>query len=540
MRTYHGKSVFGGIAIGKIKVWQKDPPPVAKHQVSQPARELERFLQAKKTASDQLNELYTHACTAVGGEHAAIFEIHQMMLEDADYLESITGIIMKQEFNAEYAVETVCSQFEDMFNSMDDSYMQARAADVRDISKRLIRILSGCSEDTITGQTPIILAAEDLSPSETMRLDKSGIIAILTTKGSVNSHTAILARTMNIPAVVGIPIPLDSTIDGQEAVVDGFSGTAYVKPDSHMCSEAEKRLKEENERKQTLELLKGKPTITKTGRQISLYANVGCLDDLEFAIQNDAEGIGLFRSEFIYLGRNSFPTEDEQYAIYKKAAEIMKTKPIIIRTLDIGADKQTDYFGLEKEENPALGMRAIRICLTRTEVFKTQLRALFRAAVHGNISIMFPMITSVAEMKKIKEITAEAADELRQNDIPFWIPNQGIMIETPAAVMISDLLAKEADFFSIGTNDLIQYTLAADRQNLQLEPFIEPNSEAVMRMIKKTIENGHNAGIWVGICGEMGADTDLTESFLRMGIDELSVPPASVLNVRKAVREISI
>lgn len=537
MLTYQGKSVFGGIAIGRIKVYRKDAQTVKRVRVEDPRQEAARFLQAKETAAGQLQALYEKACKEVGEDNAAIFEIHQMMLDDADYLESVDNYIQNQGLNAEYAVAATGENFAQMFASMDDAYMQARAADVKDISERILRVLSGRQETAADGGLPMILAAEDLAPSETVQLDKSKVLAFVTVKGSANSHTAILARTMNIPAIIGIKLPLDSTIDGKLAVVDGFSGAVYVEPEPELLGRMQARLDRENEKKALLQTLRGKENVTLDGKRINVYANIGNSKDLALVLQNDAGGIGLFRSEFIYLERDAFPTEEEQFSIYRSVAETMAGKKVIIRTLDIGADKQADYFGLEHEENPAMGLRAIRICLTRPEIFKTQLRALFRAAVFGNLSVMYPMITSMAEMRRIKAIAAEVAGELEAEGIPFAVPEQGIMIETPAAVMISDRLAREAAFFSIGTNDLSQYTMAIDRQNALLDEFFEPHSEAVLRMIRMTVENGHQAGIWVGICGELGADLDLTADFLKMGVDELSVSPGRVLPLRKVIRE---
>lgn len=537
MLTYQGKSVFGGIAIGRIKVYRKDAQTVKRVRVEDPRQEAARFLQAKETAAGQLQALYEKACKEVGEDNAAIFEIHQMMLDDADYLESVDNYIQNQGLNAEYAVAATGENFAQMFASMDDAYMQARAADVKDISERILRVLSGRQETAADGGLPMILAAEDLAPSETVQLDKSKVLAFVTVKGSANSHTAILARTMNIPAIIGIKLPLDSTIDGKLAVVDGFSGAVYVEPEPELLGRMQARLDRENEKKALLQTFRGKENVTLDGKRINVYANIGNSKDLALVLQNDAGGIGLFRSEFIYLERDAFPTEEEQFSIYRSVAETMAGKKVIIRTLDIGADKQADYFGLEHEENPAMGLRAIRICLTRPEIFKTQLRALFRAAVFGNLSVMYPMITSMAEMRRIKAIAAEVAGELEAEGIPFAVPEQGIMIETPAAVMISDQLAREAAFFSIGTNDLSQYTMAIDRQNALLDEFFEPHSEAVLRMIRMTVENGHKAGIWVGICGELGADLDLTADFLKIGVDELSVSPGRVLPLRKVIRE---
>ncbi|MBE5039095.1 phosphoenolpyruvate--protein phosphotransferase [Ructibacterium gallinarum] len=537
MLTYQGKSVFGGIAIGKIRVYRKNAQTVKRVRVEDPQREMERFLAAKETAAAQLKSLYDKACREVGEDNAAIFEIHQMMLDDADYLESIENIIKNQSLGAEYAVAATGENFAQMFASMDDAYMQARAADVKDISERLLRILSGREEEQDGGGEPMILAAEDLAPSETVQLDKSKVLAFVTVKGSANSHTAILARTMNIPAIIGADLPLTDESDGKTAVVDGFSGKIYVDPEPELLKEMQARLAQEKEKKRLLQTLKGKENVTLDGKRIQVYANIGNSRDLALVLSNDAGGIGLFRSEFLYLERDTFPTEEEQFVIYKQVAETMAGKKVIIRTLDIGADKQADYFGLAHEENPAMGLRAIRLCLTRPEIFKTQLRALFRAAAFGNLSVMYPMITSVAEMRKIQAVVQQVTEELTADGVPFMVPEQGIMIETPAAVMISDLLAKEAAFFSIGTNDLSQYTMAIDRQNPSLDDFFEPHSEAVLRMIQMTVENGHKEGIWVGICGELGADLDLTQTFLKMGVDELSVSPGRVLPLRQVIRQ---
>lgn len=539
MFTYQGKSVFNGIAMGKIKVLKKETGQVKRIHIEDFNTELKRFLNARDIAKNTLSEIYDKAKNEVGEANAAIFEIHRMMLDDADYIESVENIIKNQKLNAEYAVAITGENFSKMFSSMNDSYMQARAADVSDISERLLLILSGKPKQHIISDEPVILVADDLAPSETVQLDKSGILAFVTVAGSMNSHTAILARTMNIPALVQTSLPLNDKIDGKFAIVDGFSGTIYVEPDDELLKKMQDRQEKEAQKKILLKSLKGKKNITLDGKEIELFANIGNIRDLALVSENDGGGIGLFRSEFIYMERTDFPSEEEQFSIYKTVAETMAEKKVIIRTLDIGADKQADYFGLEKEENPAMGLRAIRICLTRPDIFKTQLRALFRAAVYGNLSVMYPMITSVSEIRRIKAIAHEVGKELSEEGIPFQFPQQGIMIETPAAVMISDLLAREADFFSIGTNDLTQYTLALDRQNPSLDEFWEPRSEAVMRMIKTTVDNGHKEGIWVGICGELGADISLTEEFLKMGIDELSVAPGRILSVRKAIRDSS-
>ena len=540
MLTYRGKSVYRGIAIGKIRLYRKRPQAVKRTHVADCEKEVARFENARETAAQQLRALHEKARGEVGSDHAAIFEIHQMMLSDEDYLESIVHMIRGQSVNAEYAVAVTCKNFSNVFSDMEDAYMQARAADVRDISERILQILTGSAEQTDAGDEPVILVAEDLVPSETVQLDKSKVLAFVTVKGSSNSHTAILARTMNIPAVIRAGIPLDASIDGKMAVVDGDKGNIYIDPDAALLEEMQRRKAHEDEQRQLLLTLKGKKNVTRDGTEIKLYANIGNSKDLALVLQNDAGGIGLFRSEFIYLERQDFPTEEEQFQIYRSVAETMAGKKVIVRTLDIGADKQADYFGLEPEENPAMGMRAIRICLTRPEIFKTQLRALFRAAVYGSLSVMYPMITAVAEMQKIKAVTDAVCQELDRDHIPYRIPEQGIMIETPAAVMVSDRLAEMVDFFSIGTNDLSQYTMAIDRQNPDLDGFFDPHSEAVLRMIAMTAENAHRAGIWVGICGELGADTSLTETFLKMGIDELSVSPGRVLAVRQAIRAVDL
>ncbi len=540
MLTYRGKSVYRGIAIGKIRLYRKRPQTVKRTHVADCEKEVARFESAREAAAQQLRALFEKARGEVGSDHAAIFEIHQMMLSDEDYLESIVHMIRGQNVNAEYAVAVTCKNFSNVFSDMEDAYMQARAADVRDISERILQILTGSDEQTDTGDEPVILVAEDLVPSETVQLDKSKVLAFVTVKGSANSHTAILARTMNIPAVIRAGIPLDAAIDGKMAVVDGDRGNIYIDPDAALLEEMQRRKAHENEQRQLLLTLKGKKNVTRDGTEIKLYANIGNSKDLALVLQNDAGGIGLFRSEFIYLERQDFPTEEEQFQIYRSVAETMAGKKVIVRTLDIGADKQADYFGLEPEENPAMGMRAIRICLTRPEIFKTQLRALFRAAVYGSLSVMYPMITSVAEMQKIKAVTDAVCQELDKDHVPYRVPEQGIMVETPAAVMVSDRLAAMVDFFSIGTNDLSQYTMAIDRQNPDLDGFFDSHSEAVLRMIAMTVENAHRAGIWVGICGELGADTTLTETFLKMGIDELSVSPGRVLAVRQAIRAVDL
>lgn len=537
MEIFKGKSVYGGIAVGTLQVISNDGSTIKRIRVSDPVKELERYEQAKQTAGAQLDKLYDKAVKEVGEQNAAIFEIHRMMLDDEDYNDSVTNIINTQSVNAEYAVSVTGDNFSNMFASMDDEYMKARSADVKDISERLIRALCGVGETLSDSEEARIILADDLAPSQTVQLDKDKVLSFVTVHGSSNSHTAILAKTMNIPSMIGCKITLDSSLNGRMAVVDGYEGVLYLDPDEQTLDRMKQRRQEDKEKQELLYSLKGKENITLDGRKIKLYANIGNIKDLAAVFMNDAEGIGLFRSEFIYLERNDFPTEEEQFLIYKKVAETMAGKKVIIRTLDIGADKQADYFDLGKEANPAMGCRAIRICLKRPDMFKTQLRAIFRAAVFGNISVMYPMITSLDELERIHSIVAEAEAELTSQGLEFARPEQGIMIETPAAVMISDLLAKEVDFFSIGTNDLTQYTLAADRQNASVEEFYDPHHPAVLRMIQMVIENAHKNGIWAGICGELGADTTLTKEFLRMGIDELSVTPSAVLKVRRAIRE---
>lgn len=537
MLIYQGKSVYGGIAIGKIKIWKKADSIIKCYHVNDTDRELSRFLEAKSKAINQLSVLRQQAIEKVGSESAAIFEIHAMMLDDADFSDSIENMIRNQRYNAEYAVSLCCESFVAMFSSMDDSYMKERAADVKDISERLINILSGVSFKSDEEESNLIMVAEDFSPSETLQLDKSKILAFVTAKGSLNSHTAILARMMNIPAIIGVDLCSNGLSDGKIAIVDGYSGTVYVDPDESFLAKMQQKADEDVAKHKLLKFYKGKETVTIDGKKINLYANIGNIKDIANVIENDAEGIGLFRSEFIFLEKNTFPSEEEQFAIYKNAVETMAGKKVIIRTLDIGADKKVDYFGLKHEENPAMGLRAIRLCLKQKHIFKTQLRALMRASVYGNLSIMYPMITSVNEIKQIKNIINETAEELKTSNISYSIPEQGIMIETPASVMISDLLAKEVSFFSIGTNDLSQYTLAIDRQNEDVDDFFNPHHEAVMRMIELTVKNGHKAGIWVGICGELASDITLTKRFLAMGIDELSVSPAAIFPIRKTVRE---
>ena len=540
MQTYHGKSVFGGVAIGKICVYQKGEQTVKRTHIADTEQEKKRFDTAVQTAIEQLGELYEKAVKEVGEDNAAIFEIHQMMLEDEDYLDAARHIIETQHVNAEYAVAVTGDNFAQMFAAMDDEYMRGRAADVKDISERLVRVLSGNAGTGIHTEEPVIIVADDLAPSETVQLEKDKVLAFVTVHGSVNSHTAILARTMSIPALIGTKLPLDETIDGKLAAVDGTRGVLFVEPDEETLAAMDKRRQEEQEKKELLQQLKGRETVTLDGKKIRLYANIGNSKDLASVLQNDAAGIGLFRSEFLYLEKEDFPTEEEQFQVYKKVVETMAGKPVIIRTLDIGADKQCDYFHLRKEENPAMGCRAIRICLTRPEIFKTQLRALFRASAYGNLAIMYPMITSVWEVEAIRKIVEEVKAELTAQNVTFGDPKQGIMIETPAAVMVSRELAKQVDFFSIGTNDLTQYTLAVDRQNTELDAFFDPHHPAVLAMIHMVVENAHAEGIWAGICGELGADTSLTREFLSMGVDELSVSPGQILPIRKIIVESSV
>lgn len=540
MQIYKGKSVFGGIAIGKISVYKKDEQLVKRVKIEDADAEMERYTDARNIAAAQLQKLYDKALKEVGEANAAIFEVHQMMLEDEDYNESVENIIHSQMVNAEYAVASTADNFAQMFEAMDDDYMRGRAADVRDISERVITVLAGGAGSGLDADEPVIIAADDLAPSETVQLDKDKVLSFVTAHGSENSHTAILARTMGIPALIGTGIDLDETVDGKLGIVDGTNGVVYVDPDAELLEEMKKKQQEEQEKKRLLQTLKGKENITLDGQKVMLYANVGNIKDLGIALQNDAGGIGLFRSEFIYLGQDHYPTEEEQFQIYKTVAETMAGRRVIIRTLDIGADKQCDYFELDKEDNPAMGLRAIRICLTRPEIFKTQLRALFRASVYGNINIMYPMIISVDEVRQIKAIVEEVKAELAEQGIEYGNPAQGIMIETPASVMMSRELAEEVDFFSIGTNDLTQYTLAIDRQNSKLDKFFDSHHPAVLRMIQMTVENAHKAGIWCGICGELGADQALTKDFLAMGVDELSVSPGSIIPLRKIILETDV
>lgn len=537
MREYSGKSVYGGIAIGPIKVIKKDNSQVKRIHITDTESEVNRFVQAKQNSKEQLEKLYEKAVLEVGEANAAIFDIHNMMLDDLDYIESIENVIRTQSVNAEYAVALTGDNFSEMFSAMDDDYMKARASDVKDISERIIRNLAKIEDINSSFDESVIIVADDLAPSETVQLDKEKVLSFVTVHGSSNSHTAILAKTMNIPSVINCPVEIDSDIDGAFGIVDGYNGKLYIEPDESIISAMKKRQQEDVEKQKLLFTLKGKSNTTLDGKEIKLYGNIGNLKDLASVFINDGDGIGLFRSEFIYLERNDFPSEEEQFQIYKVAAETLAGKKLIIRTLDIGADKQAGYFNLESEENPAIGYRAIRICLKQPDIFKTQLRAIYRASAFGNISIMYPMIISVDEVKRIKEITEEVKNELKAGGVTFNDVEQGIMIETPAAALISDELAKEVDFFSIGTNDLTQYTLAIDRQNSKIDDFFNPHHPAVLRMIKMVIDNAHKNNIWVGICGELGADTDLTPVFLKMGIDELSVSPSAILKVRKKIRE---
>lgn len=535
MVKIEGKSVFGGVAIGPIGILKKKDKKVIRSHVEQTEEEIKRYDNASKEAENQLQKLYDKALDEVGEANADIFHVHQLMLSDMDYVESITNMIRMQNVNAEYAIAMTSDNFSTLFEMMDDDYMRARAADVKDVSNRLIQILNGQGDDPLQGDDPVILAADDLAPSETVQLDKSKILAFVTRYGSANSHTAILARTMNIPAIVGADFPEDC--EGKTAVVDGAGGCLYIEPEPELLHQMEEKQQAEQEKRKLLQKLKGKEDITLGGKEINLYANVGNISDVMTALENDASGIGLFRSEFLYLEKDHYPTEEEQFHVYKTVAETMAGKKVIIRTLDIGADKQIDYFDMEPEENPAMGYRAIRICLDREDVFKTQLRAIYRASAYGNIGIMYPMIISVDEVKRIKEISSSVRRELSETGISFGDVEEGIMIETPAAAIISDLLAREVDFFSIGTNDLSQYTLAIDRQNPKLDPFFDPHHPAVLRLLQIVADNAHKAGIWVGICGELGADLTLTEDFVRMGMDELSVSPALILPVRQKIRE---
>ena len=540
MQSYQGKSVYKGIAMGPVVVLKKNDYQVKRTRIEDPETEIKRVDEALEKSKEQLQKLYDKAVQEVGEASAAIFEVHQMMLEDDDYLEAIQNTIRTEQINAEYAVAATGDNFAEMFASMDDDYMKARSADIKDISERLVRNLSGQDDADLSSIEPSIIVADDLSPSETVQMDKDKILAFVTVHGSTNSHTAILARMMNIPALIGVDMNLGEIHTGMEAVVDGFQGTVIFEPDETVKAQTTEKMAEEAEKLRLLQELKGKENVTLDGHKINIYANIGSVGDIGYVMENDAGGIGLFRSEFLYLGRNDFPTEEEQFQAYKQAVQMMAGKKVIIRTLDIGADKQVDYFNLGNEDNPAMGYRAIRICLKQPEIFKTQLRALLRAAVYGNLSIMYPMITSTEEVKKIYEIVAEVEEELKAQEIQYKIPEQGIMIETPAAAIISDRLAEMVDFFSIGTNDLTQYTLAIDRQNEKLDEFYNPHHEALLRMIQMVVDNAHKCGKWAGICGELGADTTLTEEFVRMGLDELSVAPSMVLKLRKIVREMKV
>ena len=537
MECLKGKSVYKGVAFGKISVLKKDDYVVKRVKIEDTQAELQRVEEAVEASKQQLQKLYEKALKEVGEASAAIFEVHQMMLEDEDYKESIENIISTQQVNAEYAVASTGDNFSQMFASMDDDYMRARAADIKDISNRLVKNLSGQSADVMDLDEPVIVVADDLSPSETVQMDKEKILAFVTVHGSANSHTAILARMMNIPALIGVDMDLEALHTGTEAAVDGFHGEFFVNPSEEVKERIQRKIEEEKEKQELLQQLKGKENVTKGGRHINLYANIGSVADMGYVLENDAGGIGLFRSEFLYIGRNELPDEEEQFQAYKQAVQNMAGKKVIIRTLDIGADKQADYLNIEKEENPALGYRAIRICLAQPEIFKTQLRALFRASAYGNLSIMYPMITSTEEVAQIQAIVQEVKEELKADGIPYNDVEEGVMIETPAAVMISDELAKMVDFFSIGTNDLTQYTLAIDRQNEKLDRFYNPHHKAILKMIQMVVDSAHQEGKWAGICGELGADPELTETFVRMGVDELSVAPSMILKLRKIIRE---
>ncbi len=537
MECLKGKSVYKGVAFGKISVLKKDDYVVKRVKIEDTQAELQRVEEAVEASKQQLQKLYEKALKEVGEASAAIFEVHQMMLEDEDYKESIENIISTQQVNAEYAVASTGDNFSQMFASMDDDYMRARAADIKDISNRLVKNLSGQSADVMDLDEPVIVVADDLSPSETVQMDKEKILAFVTVHGSANSHTAILARMMNIPALIGVDMDLEALHTGTEAAVDGFHGEFFVDPSEEVKERIQRKIEEEKEKQELLQQLRGKENVTKGGRHINLYANIGSVADMGYVLENDAGGIGLFRSEFLYIGRNELPDEEEQFQAYKQAVQNMAGKKVVIRTLDIGADKQADYLNIEKEENPALGYRAIRICLAQPEIFKTQLRALFRASAYGNLSIMYPMITSTEEVAQIQAIVQEVKEELKTDGIPYNDVEEGIMIETPAAVMISDELAKMVDFFSIGTNDLTQYTLAIDRQNEKLDRFYNPHHKAILKMIQMVVDSAHQEGKWAGICGELGADPELTETFVRMGVDELSVAPSMILKLRKIIRE---
>lgn len=536
MEEQTGKKIFGGIAIGRIKFYTRAKNQVVREKIQDTQAEIARYEAARDEAVRQLKALYEKALVEVGEANAEIFSAHAMMLEDDDYTESVHNIITAQNVNAEYAAAATGDNFAEMFASMDDEYLQARCADIRDITERVLNILCGSGQERGIGDEPVILVAEDLAPSETVQMDKDKVLAFVTRLGSVNSHTAILARTMGIPALVGVEI--DQGWEGRNGIVDGYEGKLIIDPEMPVLEGYFKKKSADDEQKKLLQTLKGKEDVTRSGRRIHLYANIGGPNDLVAVLENDAGGIGLFRSEFLYLEGSTYPTEEEQFQAYRKVAETMGGKKVIIRTLDIGADKQAGYFGLDKEENPAMGYRAIRICLTRPEILRTQLRALLRASAYGNLAVMYPMIISVEEVRRIREISREVRKELAEEGAALGQVEEGIMIETPAAAIISDELAAEVDFFSIGTNDLTQYTLAIDRQNPKLDSFYDPHHPAVLRMIQMVVENGHRAGIWVGICGELGADTALTETFVRMGVDELSVSPGCILPIRKIIREL--
>ena len=536
MTVLHGEGVSRGVASGNLRFLRRDAQAQPRREVADAEAEVLRFDQAREGAMEQLGTLYEETCAKLGEEKALLFQIHQMMLEDLDYCESITGMIRDEHINAEYAVEQTGEQFSQMFAQMDDAYMKERSADVLDVSRRVIRLLTGQEDEALGGDTPCIIAADDLVPSETARLDRSKVLGFITARGSSNSHTAIFARTMGIPAVVGLGDSLLEEFDGKNVFVDGASGEVFVDPDAQTTAELENRRDQEAAHRRYLDTFRGREAVTPDGHKILVCANIGAPKDLEAVLGADADGIGLFRSEFLYLGRDNYPPEEDQYQAYRQVLEAMDGRMVVIRTLDIGADKQADYFELPKEENPAMGLRAIRICLTRPEVFRTQLRALYRASAHGKLGIMFPMITSVSEVLRIKEICAQVREELKAEGIPFDEKVElGIMIETPAAAVISDLLAQEVDFFSIGTNDLTQYTLAVDRQNAQVESFCDRHHEALLRLIRTTVENAHRAGIWAGICGELAADTTLTDFFMEVGVDELSMTPGAILEAKAKI-----
>lgn len=538
MVKFNGKPVYKGLTIGPVFVLKKEDQKVKRDKIENPEAEIERVQNAIKEAQDQLQKLYDKAAVEAGEASAAIFEVHQMMLEDEDYLDAIYNLIRTESVSAEYATAITGDNFSEIFAGMDDDYMKARAADVKDISNRLIQCLSGRTDNDFDFKEPSIIVADDLSPSETVQMDKEKILAFVTVHGSANSHTSILARMMNIPALIGVPLDLDKIETGTQAVVDGIEGEVIFEPNAFVCEEVAQRIEQEKEKLRLLQELKGQENVTLSGRKINVYANIGGVGDVGYVLENDAGGIGLFRSEFLYLGRDSFPTEEEQLQAYRQVLQTMGERKVIIRTLDIGADKQVDYFNLGKEDNPALGYRAIRICLKQPDIFKTQLRALLRATMYGNLSIMYPMITSTEEVEQIYAIVAEVEQELEKEGVPFKKPEQGIMIETPAAVMISDELAQMVDFFSVGTNDLTQYTLAIDRQNEKLDDFYNPHHKAILRMLKMIVDSAHKYGKWAGICGELGADLELTAEFVKMGMDELSVSPSMILPLRKCIREL--